>query len=130
MAVMHGKDAKVEKNDVAVALLQEWTLEATIEEEDITDFGDDWKAFAGGLAEWGGTMTGYFDPAQTEQKAIHDALITAAPTGALTDLEFYLQSTNYYSGNVIITNVNITTTVSGHIKVVFTFKGNGALSYN
>lgn len=130
MAVMHGKDAKVEKNDVAVAYLQEWTIETSIEEEDITDFGDDWKAFAGGLAEWGGSMTGYFDPSNTEQKAIHDALVAAAPTGALTDLEFYLNASNYYSGSVVITGVSLSVAVSGHIKVTFTFKGNGALSYN
>lgn len=130
MAVMHGKNAKIEKNNVAVAYMNEWTIEATIEEEDITDFGDDWKAFGGGLAEWGGSMTGFFDPTNTEQKAIHDALITAVPTGALADVEFYLDATYYYSGSIIVTGITITTTVSGHIKVVIRFKGNGALSYN
>ena len=130
MAVMHGKDAAIKKDSVAVAYAQEWSIDSGLSAEDVTDFGDDWKAFAGGLAEWSGTMNCFFDPTNTEQKAIHDALITAAPTGALTDVTFYLDATYYYSGNVIITGVNISVSVSGIITVAFSFQGNGALSYN
>ena len=130
MAQLHGKDATLKKNDVVITLMNEWSIDASLEEHDISDFGDDWKAFAAGLAEWSGSMSGLFDPTQTEQKAIHDALITAAPTGALTDMKFFINGSNYYSGNVIITGVNISVVVNDEIKVTFTFKGNGALSYN
>lgn len=127
---MHGKDAAIKKNAVAIAYAQEWSIDSALAAEDVTDFGDDWKAFAGGLAEWSGSITCFFDPSNTEQKAIHDALITAAPTGALTDITFYLNAANYYSGNVIITGVAISVSVSGVIGVTFSFQGNGALAYN
>lgn len=130
MAQLHGKDAAIKKNSTAVALAQEWTIEATLESEQITDFGDDWHAVAGGLAAWSGSMVCFWDPTNTEQKAVHDALITASPTGALTDVDFYINATNYYSGNIVITGVSINVTVSGHIKATFNFEGNGALSYN
>lgn len=130
MAVMHGKDAKIEKNNVAITFATDWTINATLASEDITDFGDDWRAVAGGIAQWSGSFNCYFDPSNTEQKAVHDALITAAPTGALTDMEFYLNAANYYSGNILVTGVALTVGVGGIITVVFSFDGNGALSYN
>lgn len=130
MAVMHGKDAKIEKNNVAISFATDWTIDATLASEDVTDFGDDWRAVSGGLASWSGSFTCYFDPSNTEQKAVHDALIAAAPTGALTDMEFYLNAANYYSGNIIVTGVSISTAVSGIVTVRFSFDGNGALSYN
>jgi len=130
MAVLKGKLGNIKKNAVAVSYVNEWTLDVKLETEDVTDFGDSWKAISGLIASWTGKMSAFFDPSNTEQKAIHDALITATPTGALTDVTFYISATNYYSGSVIVTGVSIETMVSGHVKVTFTFEGNGALSYN
>ena len=130
MGVKHGKDAKIEKNDVAIAYANEWTIEFNQDEHDITDFGDDWQAVHGGIARATGTFTCFFDQSNTEQKAIHDALVTAAPTGALTDLEFYLDSTNYYSGNVLIGTIAIAVPVNDIIKIVFNWSSNGVISYN
>jgi len=61
---------------------------------------------------------------------MHDAIVTAAPTGVLTDVTLYLSAGNYYSGNIVMSGLSITTTVSGHIKITFKATGNGALSYN
>lgn len=130
MAVYKGKAAAVKKNTVAVSLAAEWTIEATLDTEEITDFGDSWAAHAANIARWSGSMTVFFDPSNTEQKAIHDALITATPTGALTDMTFYLDGSNYYSGNIIVTGIPITVRVGEIIKATFNFMGNGALTYN
>jgi hypothetical protein len=130
MSKIKGKDATIKKNSVAVAYMHEWNINVAIDEEDLSDFGDDWKEVGGNLAEWDGDMTGFFDPTNTEQKAMHDALITAAPTGELTDVTFYLTGSLYYSGNILITNISISVAASGHIKIKISFKGNGALTYN
>ncbi len=130
MATKHGKDAKIEKNNVAIAYANDWNIDFSIDEHDITDYGDDWQAIVGGIARATGNFTCFFDQSNTEQKAIHDALVVAAPTGALTDLEFYLDGTNYYSGSVLITTIAIGVPVNDIIKIVFSWSSNGVISYN
>lgn len=130
MAVKHGKDATIKKNTVVIAYANEWSINFNLDSHDITDFGDDWQAMSGGIARATGTFTCFFDQSNTEQKAIHDALVAASPTGALTDLTFYLDATNYYSGSVLITGVNPTIVVNDINKVVFSWESNGAISYN
>lgn len=46
-------------NLTKTAQLFEWSLEIVLEAQDITDFQDDWKAFAGGLAEASGQVQGF-----------------------------------------------------------------------
>jgi hypothetical protein len=130
MAVMHGKDAQIEKNSVAISFATDWTIDVTLASEDITDFGDDWRAVVGGIASWSGSFTCFWDPGNTEQKAIHDAIVTAAPTGALADMDFYFDGTNFWDGSILITGMSVTTAVSGVNVATWTFDGNGALSYN
>lgn len=130
MAEMNGREASIRKSSVTVAYLQEWTLDIALNAEETTEFADDWKNFVGGMVEWSGSVSGNFDPSNTQQKAIHDALLTAAPTGALTDLRFYMDGTHYWSGSVIITGVAVNITVSGLVKITINFQGNGVLAYN
>ena len=129
MAVKHGKDAKIAKNDVAISFASEWSIDFALDTHDITDFLDDWAAMVGGIMRATGSITAFFDQSNTEQKAIHDALVTAAPTGALTDLKFYLDGTNFYSGNVIITSVALGVTVNDINTVTFSFVNNGVISF-
>ncbi len=46
-------------NLVKTGYLFEWGLDFSLEEHDITEFQDDWKAFAGGLAEASGSAQGF-----------------------------------------------------------------------
>jgi len=62
MGQLPGKDAAIKKNSVAVALMTEWTLDVDLDQEEITDFGDDWAAIAANIAKWAITMVGFFEP--------------------------------------------------------------------
>jgi len=133
MAALHGKEATIKTGGAAstVTLMNEWTIDAVLAADEITDFGDDWKAFLPGLAEWSGSMSGSFDPSDANgQKAIHDLVIAASPAGASANTLFYFSAANYYSGNIIFTGLSLSTPVAGIITVTITFQGNGALSYN
>lgn len=129
MAEKHGKDATIKKNNVAIAFANEWSIDFAMDSHDLTSYGADWQAMSGGIMRATGTFTCFFDQGNTEQKAIHDALVVAAPTGALVDLVFFLDGTNNYSGSVLITGIAITTLVNEYNKIVFSWESNGVIAY-
>jgi len=129
MAVMHGKNASVKLNTHTVAYMTDWTITASLDVADSSALGDDWRTGVAGLASWNGTMNGHFDLTDTEQAAIHDALVTSSPTGIVSTARFYVNDTNYYSGTIIITGVNPSAGIGDLVKLSITFQGSGALSY-
>lgn len=127
MAVYHGKSAKVTKNLVSVTGMLEWTIETSLEIVDVTDFGDTYKASIVGFVTWTGSFAGIADPENTEQAALRVAHLAG---NKLTDVRFYIDGTHYFSGDVYVTGMNHSTTVTDVAKVTWPFTGDGQLSYS
>ena len=130
MAVYHGKSASVKKATVAVQGLQNWTIESAVDLVEANDFGDTWKSNEAGLASASGSMEGLFDPANTQQAALMNAILTASPIAKLTDVVFYIDATKNFSGDIWITGFSAVSNIGDLVKVTFSFTVDGILSYS
>lgn len=131
MAEKHGKEGAFKLTTNTVAHCTEWSIDAAQAADEVTAFGDYWKSFIAGMAEWSGTATGSYDYSDTNgQKVLQDLIITASPTGTTANARFYLDGTYYLAGTIFITSFSITTPVNGVVTFTIAFQGSGALSYN
>lgn len=127
---IHGKVTRIAKNSVAIGNEIEYNIEFSVDLDDISAKGADWKKWLAGQGEWGGSMNFNLDPSNTEQKALIDNIVTATPGTVLTDVEFRLEdSGDYFSGDIIVTNFPVSAPVAGKVTGNFTFKGDGAPSF-
>jgi hypothetical protein len=128
---LHGKGCTVTVDGASankVAELDEWSIDATLETAQDTQFGDNWHSHIVGLGAWSGSMSGSFDPSDTYQKEVHDYLVAAAPTGILSDARFNIDTGDYYSGTIIITGVSVSAGIGGRVEASYSFIGSGALT--
>jgi len=125
----HGKDARVEKNDVAVDFTKGWDINSSLDMADISRQGQDWKEGLPGQASWNGSFSGDLVLGNTEQKAFVDNLLAATPGTKLTDVKFLLDgSTNALTGDIYVTSISFNNPVAGDGTFTVNFQGNGALS--
>jgi hypothetical protein len=125
---IHGKTCSVTVDGATankVAELNEYSIEFTLDTDEITEFGDNWKDYVIGCAGWSGSMSGSFDPSDTYQKELLDLMVAATPAGTLADGRFQLDTGDYVSGTIIITGVSISAPISGKVPVEFSFLGSG-----
>jgi len=123
----HGKDARVEKNDVAISFTGDYTWNATCAFADSSAQGDDWTKSTAGQGSWSGSFNGSFVAGNTQQKALMDNIVTATPGVLLTDMKFLLDvSTNAFTGDIYIDSMNVTASKDDTCKVSWNFHGNGA----
>lgn len=126
---IHGKVTRIEKNSVLMGNTIGFELGPSVELDDITAQGDNWKKWVPGLAEWEGVMHCMFDPSNAEQKDLMDNIVSATPGVKLTDVEFNLEDTaDYFSGDLYIVSMPVTANIGGKVTCDFKFKGDGALS--
>ena len=125
----HGKACRVEKNDVAMEYTDGWSIDVTLDMDDISRQGQDWKEGLPGQAGWSGSFSGSFVAGNTEQKVFFDNLITATPGTKLTDVKFLLDaSTNAFTGDIYVTGFSMNPTVGGKASFTINFQGDGALT--
>ncbi len=126
MANHHGKLASVKKNDVAIAGINAWNIDDSLDTAESTAFLATSKTHEGGIPGWGGSFEGNCDPANTEQAAIWAALKAG---NTLTDMKFFVDATHYYHGDVLITGISRATSITDILKTTVTFLGSGDLDY-
>jgi len=125
----HGKNSRVEKNDVAMDYSEGWQIDVDTDIDDASRQGQDWKEVLIGQSGWKGSFNAHFVAGNTEQKAFIDNLITATPGTKLTDVKFLLDSsTNAFTGDLYIIGFSINPTRAGKVSYSMNFVGNGALS--
>lgn len=122
---------KLGTNDIAKMR----TLSVTIGNEtiDITSFGDEWAKFARGMQSWTAAISGMMD--LDDVYALQ--FLTAAEEGTeLTNLRFYMDSTNYYyidtvedsDASCIIDSLTITSDNNSVVAFDSTITGNGPIA--
>jgi hypothetical protein len=129
MANFRGMDGSVRFSANVVGEVKDWQMTASIEELDDTVMGDSWATVVGGISRWTGTATAQLDYGDTlGQKAIIDKLLIATPASGSTALELRVSTTKFFSGNALLSGVNISSGLGQIVMVTFNFTGNGALT--
>jgi len=122
----HGKVARLEKGDTAVDYIGEWNLEFNLDMATQERQGQHWKNHSPGQAGWGGSARGHAVLGNTQQKALHDNLVTATPGTKLTDMKFLIDgSAEGWSGDLYVTSIKIGAGVTGIVSIDMTFMGDG-----
>ena len=126
---IHGKKARSVKNSVPIDFTASWDITVNVTLDEITSQGDNWKKSIVGITEWDGTIECWFDPSNTEQKALMDNIIAAIPGVKLTDLQFSLEdSADYLAGDLFITSMPISANIGSKVTCNFEFTGDDAIS--
>lgn len=126
---IHGKVCRVEKNSVVMEFTDGWSINVSLDMADSSRQGQNWKEGIPGQSSWNGSFNGSAVMGNTEQKAIFDNIIAAAPGTKLTDMEFNLEDTgDYFAGDLFITGVSFSPGIGGKVNFTANFQGDGALT--
>lgn len=106
MAVFSGKDGKLQWGNTDVTRVRNWALQSTLDTLEVTDLGDDARAYVPGLKSATGTATiFYHDDDTTLQKILDNIILTGTPSSGVLDLSW---GTKNIEMRVYITSANIT----------------------
>jgi len=128
-----GRNARIKLGTVTIARMTSMDVNINNSTIDITSFGDDWMKFCLGMQAWTATITGHLDLDDASQST----LVAAAENGTLiTNLRFYIDSTNYFASNLIedseaglyIDTYNFTADNNSVVSFSMSVTGNGPLS--
>lgn len=115
----------VSTTPTAIGNCHVWGLTLAGDTVEITDFSSTgWKAFLGTLKSWSMTGEAYLDESDSAQAALR-----AAVAGTAATIAAWVDGTNGYYGEGIVTSWNPSAAVDGVITVSFGLQGTGALSY-
>lgn len=110
-------------NGVA-AELGEWSLDISVDMQDVTSFGNLWKRYLVGLREWTGSCSGRFDGSDAAQKA----MLTALLAGTSATVSFQVDETHSFSGTAYLSAGSVSAAVEGLVEVSYDVQGNGELT--
>lgn len=138
MAILRGEEGSVQfdaagTTNATIVGTRSWTLNITKDTLDVTDHGDTFRAFVGGLVSGSGTVELVYDPDATGQAAFIEDVIN---TGDTADATFELFTTGSTSGSDsisfagIITSMDIASTVGDLVVATCNFVTSGAITSN
>jgi len=101
---------------------------------DAITFDTDWVKAIDGIQSWSATIDGFMDIDSTAQNVIR---LAAEGHTMLTDLEFYVNATNYYTSDTVtdteagcyIESYNVTADNGSLVAFSMSVKGNGPIMY-
>lgn len=87
MAIYSGKDGKVEWVDQNVTRVRNWSLQSSFDTLEVTDLGDEARAYVAGLKSATGSMTVFYHDDDASLSSILDNVITTGtPTSGKLEL--------------------------------------------
>ncbi len=93
-----GRNARIKLDTTVIGRMTAFNLTISNDLIDITSFGDESAKFCRGMKAWTATIDGHLDLDDVSQAT----LVDAANNGTLiSDLRFYLDSTNYYASDLV-----------------------------
>ena len=106
MAVYSGKNGKIEWVNAKVTRVRDWSLQSSFDTLDVTNLGDDARAYEAGLKSATGTMTVFYHDDDSSLKSILDnVIVTGAPTAGKLELKW---GTKEVTVNAFINSATIT----------------------
>ena len=128
-APIHGRVCRIDDGGTLIDYSVDWSINVSVDMADANRQGQAWKENLAGQAGATGSMNFHFVAGNTEQKALLDNIVTAAPGTKLTDIKFMLEdSGDYFSGNIFLNGFAITTAVGDTVNCSFDFTLDGALA--
>ena len=122
MAQVHGKSGTVKIGTTAIAFIQSFTVDQTVDMADGTSMGEDWEVSLAGLKKWSGSLTCKFDSAiddgQKLLKIGEKVSLILSPDGNTHDL----------TGDAFITKRGLSVNRGDIVELSFDFKGDGELT--
>jgi len=131
-APIHGRVCRIIDGATEIEYSADWTINVSVDLADASYQGQAWKNNVVGQAGWTGSMTFHFVAGNTEQKALLDNIVTAAPGTKLADIKFSLEDTGDYlwstaANGIFINGFAVTAAVGDTVNCSFDFTGDGAL---
>jgi len=126
MGALAGKDGSISVGAAAVGYIDNWNLTINSGTQEANQLGQDWKEFLATVKDWSGSMSGSLDTSDIQQKA----MITSMTSGDVADvaLELAVDTTNKFSGNALLTSIQIGVEFAGKVSFSANFQGTGALA--
>jgi predicted secreted protein len=131
MAAVAGYGGKVMVGANAVAQVRNWNADIQREEIDATHMNDGvggWRSYISGLGSGTGSMDVNWNMSDTNgQLVLQNAVLTPPETAPVVKL--YTNSSNYYTGSIIVTSVNVSVGTDGLAEATVNFRFTGAVTY-
>ncbi len=125
MATYTGKDGAVSIGDNAVAAVESFSLNQTVDEVESTVMGATYKSFITTFTEWTADCNVYWDPTDTTGQG-------GLTPGASVTLKLYpignVESAKYFEGAAVVTSLGVEVPLGGMISRAVSFRGTGALT--
>lgn len=129
MARIHGRSGRLYANITSggtaepIAFLRDWSINFSVDNVDVTAFGDTNKVYVAGLPDVAGSYSGWYDDATAQ-------MYTAASDGVAR--KFYLypdnSSTGKYWFGTALFDFNVSSAVDGAVSVSGDFNAASAVS--
>jgi len=128
-----GRNARIKLDTTTIGRMTSMDVTINNETIDITSFGDAWAKFCRGMQSWTATISGFLDLDDVSQST----LVAAAESGTLvTNLRFYIDSTNYFASDLItdseaglyIDSYNFTADNNSVVAFTMSVTGNGPIA--
>lgn len=125
MARITGKNAKVYLNNTLITGSHNWVINDNCDLQEDTAFDNDGhKHNVAGNDGWDGTVDLNFDTSQD----IHSAVgANVLPGEELSTCKFYVNSTKYYDGTIMVSGITTTSPQAGLVVKSIIFVGQGQL---
>lgn len=127
MAAIVGKDGSFRIGTSTVGYIDSFVLNVTLENDDITAFGNKTHRRAHTLIDWSMDATGTLDTADAQQAALLDQFKTGG-TLAPAEVRGYTGTSAYWVGSALLTSVSINSAVGSKVSVSYNFSCNGELN--
>ena len=89
MAVFSGKDGSLRWNTKGISRVRSWSLQSNLETLDVTDLGDDARAYVAGLKSATGNASIYYhDDNNNFRELLENVINTGTPGAAQLDLRW------------------------------------------
>ena len=119
-----GSEGSVEIGANAVAELKAWNMTESSNTIDDSNLQDDWATKKGGQKSWAGSLECFWDETDATGQG-------ALVNGAEVTLNLYPEGSvigdTFYTGLVIVTNIERGAAIDGMVEASFSFEGNGAV---
>ena len=123
MAVFSGKDGSLRWNNKAIARVRSWSVQSNLETLDVTDLGDDARAYVAGLKSATGNASIYYHDDNNNFRELLDNVInTGTPGSAQLELRWGSKKLNF---TAFVTTANITCAVGEVMSADVSFQMTG-----
>ena len=121
MANHTGQSGLVKIGTTTLGELRTYSVQETAGTIEDTVLGDSAKTYKAGQTSFSGSCDAFWDE--------NDAGQTAISAGAEITISFYPEGEagTYASGDVVVTEIGVSTSIDGMVEVSFSFQGSGAL---